>query len=99
MAVSAASLRLALFQLARPVVALVSSSMDWNTPVGAKGAVACGSRLTDLAARAGLNVAAAHTRMAVAARKLPFAQGFLTCLVDWLEQVIQNTLFPRENVD
>jgi hypothetical protein len=86
---------LALFQLAIPDVALVSNSSDWNTPIGAKAAVAFRSRVMDFAAKAEVDVTAANIRTAAAAKTLPFAQGFLTRFVDWLEQVIQNTLFPR----
>jgi hypothetical protein len=32
-------------------------------------------------------------------RTLSFAQRFRASLVDWLEQVVQNTLLPRQNVD
>lgn len=32
-------------------------------------------------------------------RKLSFSQRFRASLVDWLEQVVQNTLLPRQNVD
>ena len=69
--------------------------MDLNTPAGANAAVAVGSRWVDLAAKTD-DVEAAITKSVVTAeRVLPFAQGFLAGLVDWLEQVIQNTLFPR----
>ena len=38
-------------------------------------------------------------RLTATALSLPFPQGFEPRFVDRLEQILENTLFPRQNVD
>ena len=71
-------------------------SIELNTPDGAKF-VSAGSGV--LAANAGTAHRVVSVRMAAAnvARRgaSTFSHSLFAGFVDWLEQVIQNTLFPR----
>jgi hypothetical protein len=73
--------------------------MELNTPVGSKAGTAESAVAGFLAAIAGAAQRIVKLRNAAtrAARRgvSTFSHGLFAGLVDWLEQVIENTLFPR----